>query len=494
MRRRSVRNKTFALVVFTLFSLLLLGGIWYQNPGWGLMDDLANIKVAGSFWLDPHHAWAQNVASELNRGRFRPGYFLWIILAYRIAHPLFIYMLMAALNISILLVWGRSIGLLFEKKDPQRDFLHYIYPWTFFLFAPFWNNFMYISLQEKFLFIFGGISLYFFIRSYQKDSLKDLGWAGLFLTFSLFSKETSAAFLVVYILYALFDLIIFKENKKISVCHLAVYTVYLGGYYIFVKHLLKGYTGKYNEAAHSSQIFLHLVNAPGIIRLLLLLGITAVGGYVGIFFFKRTKNPRPEYILFPLFLTVYIILLAPWGYMTYLLAPLAPFVMVLFLPGVYFLNRCGQRAFYGSIGLTVMLSLVAVLYIGMPKIERIANIQKTVTHIKGINTGERESRFFYPWPYIETGVTLPRFTQADVIYLKDGHLTEKMLGEGDNYLVYDIQASATSLRDITIGPLVYQNSTWKIYRLKRSVGKKEEFKPAFDLNAVQKLKNFIKRI
>ena len=145
-------------------------------------------------------------------------------------------------------------------------------------------------------------------------------------------------------------------------------------------------------------------------------------------------------------------------------------------------------------GMAIVIAFVFITQICLPNIERTANITKAADAIVSLNHGKQGVRFFYPWPYIETGLTLGRWTRTDVQYLKDGRLSDMMLGPDENYLITDIQSGTVTLDGAVVAEPVYANSTWQINSLQASLSHEGQYVTEFPLNTVQKLKNYLKNI
>jgi hypothetical protein len=152
-------------MIFISFLLLVVGSFLFYAPGWGFMDDLTFRQLAGNFWSGKTSFISMIFDDIHGLGRFHPVCYLWIILVYWVKYPLLIYLLVFLIGAYVLLLWGQLMSR-FLFKTPASSYVQWVFPLGFFLFPAFWNIFMYISVQEKFIFIFGSLSLYSLFKSY----------------------------------------------------------------------------------------------------------------------------------------------------------------------------------------------------------------------------------------------------------------------------------------------------------------------------------------
>ncbi|MFA5059055.1 MAG: hypothetical protein WC676_00310 [Candidatus Omnitrophota bacterium] len=487
--RLFLRRISWEQAVYIIFILTVAGAYFILSPGWGFMDDWQSRERATLFWQGKM-SFPDLINEDLQVfGRFRPLLYLWIVLAYQIPYPLFLYFLIFATGAWVLLIWGKIIHQLLPEGGMTAEFKKYVYPLSFFAFLPFWNTFMYISLQEKFIFIFGTLSLWFLVKSYRNNSFGYL-WGALSLAFlSILGKETGVVFLFSYAGYAALDLLIFKKNIKISKILLLVSVIAGFSYVIFIKTILGGYTAHYKSNLNIGVLLGMLKTIPGMMKVAI--GIAGLSILTAAYFWwgKRRQFLDPLFLICPLWMIIYILLLLPWGFPNYLLAPLAPFIMV----SIYFLIAAWmpkqKPLIYLAQAAIIVIVFLVLLEIIIPRISKMADKRKVVEAIVALNK-ENPGKFFYPPHYQETAGALQNFSSVPITYASA--INEKNVSFRENsFLVINDEADAVVLENIYRDQLAYQNGTWQIWVLKEKKGQKEEFRLTLPLNTLQKIKSYL---
>ena len=169
---------SYPFFVFLLFCLIIIAAYFYYKPSWGLMDDHNYIQEAKEVWESKHvlkTAYGY-VMRDFYSQKIRPLYSLYVLFVYKffINNTFLVYILIFLAQIIALPIWGIIFHRMFSKEEKISADTLFIYPLTFFLFTPFWNNFIYISLQEKFIFFFTTLSIYYFVSAYEKNNYRQL--------------------------------------------------------------------------------------------------------------------------------------------------------------------------------------------------------------------------------------------------------------------------------------------------------------------------------
>lgn len=489
MKSQTQRPISWPQIFYLTFFGILVIVYLYFRPSWGFMDDHACLESSTAFWRGTL-SWSDMVLQDMQgHGRFRPIYYLWIVYAYVIPYPLVLYLLILLSGAVILLYWGSLIDKLFPQGLPS-SFNQYLYPLTFFAFLPFWNIFMYISVQEKFVFLFGTLSFYFLFKSYEQDSFKNLILALILALTGMLGKETGVVFFLTYAVYAFLDLAFLKKNMKISFWLLIVTLAAGLSYILFIKHILGHYTAAYKSNLSLAILVTRLGEAPALIKAIFGFSALTTAGAFWTCFLKR-NNFHPLFIICPLWVLIYICLLLPWGFQNYLLAPLGTFVMVvIYFWLVAFLPK-GKSAIIFLQIVTVLLALLILGEVIIPRISKMADKSKVVVKIKELS--RHESYFFYPPNYLETFDALQSFSSAKMSYqshIKDTELND----QARNYLIMNDEAGNVMLENVAASERIYRNGTWEIWTLKKQRGEKRAIRIAFTPNALQKIKDFIKNL
>ncbi len=486
-------TKHCATGIFLLWCALILGAIGIIQPGWGFMDDHSNLMISRGFW--EHASWkglSDLFIQDLGVGCFRPVYKLWIIGVYKAAEhaPVLIYFFTTLIGLALLPLWGLILDNVYDQK--KRDpFLIWVYPLSFFIFTPFWNAFMYISVQERFIYLLGAPAIFFFLKSYDAKKWQPLLLSYMFVALAIMAKATGIVLIMAFMAYAFSDAVIFKRRPKASWLICAINAAMIAGYYLFVQATVASYTKKYASNANLQSIVNNLLTSPLYIKLILLLCVTIIASEL---FRKLVRKDLEEtgVTLFAWLTIFYIIILTPWGFLPYLLAPMAPFLMA---AGLFFFRRGDHILFYerGKRALLVIMLFCVGAFIIIPQVQKMADKRTVITAIRAIAQHDPAAAFFYPPPYQETLNALSFFSEKKIIYLADKTLGPNDIPAGTTpYLLVNDECSAARLSGLSVGHQAYANNTWHIYPLQRSAVPATSFKPAFTQNLMQKLKKVLK--
>ncbi|MDD3296615.1 MAG: hypothetical protein PHU64_04555 [Candidatus Omnitrophica bacterium] len=489
-----------SVTIFLIFSGIILAATIYYSPGWGFMDDSQNISIAEGFWKNNPSlsSFKELVSFDISEyGRFRPFYQAWVIFAYRVFfnNPLNLYVFIAIFNLLGLLLWGLVIHETFSVSCPDSFGDIFIYPLSFFIFTPFWNNFMYISLLEKFVYIFSAVSLYLFISAYRRKNILFSLASLAFAILCILSKETGVALLIAYWIYYFFTGILFKTERRFCLINFFTINVILAVYYLFIRSIWGNYSMEYSGNLNPFTVFINVIKAQFVIKGITLFSVTAIAIYI----ISRIKNKngliKREALIFPLFLGTYIAVLSPWKFSNYLLAPIAPMIMGVLYP-LYVLigSRSRTLRLIKKLGI-ISIAFLVLFFIIVPRISKMADKRKLIEGIKAVEKMEPNSRYFFPPPFSESSKAIQKIAVIDIEYLDKGILNkERLNSKGDNYLIFGDQCSELVFRGVAIEKEVYRSNTWKIFLIGKAGSGKGSFKVAFPENFVQKMKNYLKEL
>ena len=488
-------RKVFPVVAFVVFSLSLIVATFWYAPSWGLMDDAQNLIFAESLkqQSDPlHYIWKNSMAA----GWFRPVYFYWVALMYHLFKdaPTLFYVAVILMNMTALLMWGIVFREFFAVREDDLYLTVFLFPLSFFLFTPFWNIFMYLSPQEKFIVFFTPCALYLFKKSYDRNN----GWlligAVAIAILGIYSKPTGIFLPCLFVVFSLTDLMFLKVRQRISILSLIINTVLIIAYTIFTfkVQLNWSYTAGYKENLSAGLMLSRIFNGPLFIKFLFLAGLI-----VFLFLIIKAVCFKDKYkalqSLIPLGLIAYVILLTPWGYQSYLLCALPPFVLGTFFPIYDWVNRSHDilsRTMNG--GLFILLGIVYI-WIIIPRISTIADIAKTEKYMENSHPQEKNDRYFMAHGCPEAAFALGKFTGQDTVYLSGNTLAQPMLNtEERNYLLVNYLCRVGSLQDIRLDQEVYSNNTWKIIEVKAEDGCQGSFALEFPKGPIARIKDFLR--
>lgn len=485
--------------VFLLFSAVIIGATLYYSCWWSVVDDARNLVIAADFWKLPGLAsfWQLVKTEVVVLGRFRPVYQLWIISAYSIfsAFPVGLYLFMALAGLGSLLLWGRMINKIFTFPG-SASFNLFVYPLSFFLFTPFWNNFMYISVLEKFVYFFATFSIYFYIRAYEANRVADIVISFLFMILGVLGKETGIALTGVFCAYSFLDYLVLRKNRRLSLISFVGNASIFIGYSFFVRCILTGmgnlhYKNNFNPAAIVSS----LLAAPLVIKFFIFVAIIFFCIGTALIIRKRNYLFAQEYLLFPLFVGVYLLMISPVGFINYQLTPVAPFLLMTCYP-VYALIGSRGRVWRKTInGILMVLISIVLFFIIVPRISKMGDTKKIVSAVVSLGRDRLPAKFFMGPPFHETATVMQAYIHADIAYLSTGLLDQDSLNDqAVNYIIFEDRCSSVVLRDVAVVKEVYSNETWKVFSLTRALGKNMVLEPVFKRNLIQRLSDVIKSV
>lgn len=461
------------------------------------MDDCQNLQTAKGIWSSPSiiRAFCECVKEDFLSQKIRPTHCLFVAIVYKIfaRTPLLVYILMFITNMAILPLWGLIFQRMFSKQIGILSEFLFIYPLSFFIFTPFWNIFMYPSLQEGPVFFFSTLSIYFFICAFDKKKYGSLLVSIIFSLLCILSKPTGIFITITFVMFSLFDMVVFRRSAKISSLFFVFNISVIFLYYLFMKSALviSGYSSRYIQKLNFVDNLNNIINASFIIKGILIFTVASF-----CFFLYQVKKDRINIIslLLPLGAISYFIILAPWGMINYLLAPAAPFIMGMFIliysPVCVIFSRI--RLQYLPSIIIVLLSLMVLGQVIIPRISEMADIRKVEESIVDLKNKTVQVRFFFPPPYEESWSAMKKFTRTDIEYLMKGRLSAEMLVEGANYLIYGYACADIILDDVAIKNMVYKNNTWKLFELKKKTGSKKKIHFDFKRTLIQMLIVFLR--
>lgn len=491
-------NQWIPILIYIFVFLCFGVSILAFAPSWGFMDDLQNLTTLDALHQssDPVEFVTQRLL-DMQGGFMRPVYQFWVLTMYSLfrEYPTGLYLLIMMLNMGSLLIWGRVFVHYFNVPPQRQWMMTFLFPLSFFIFTPFWNVFMYLSLQEKFIVWAAAIGLYFFERAYAFNRKRYAVYAYVSVILALLSKPTGIFLPVIFAAFAFFDVIVFKKNIRLSIINLLTGFLISVSYafFTFKYQLTSSYTNKYKSGLGVSSFLGKFLNSSLYLQVLFLLGIV----FFLIFFIQSLRKKEgcsPFSILLPMGLIVYLTILIPWGGQTYLQCALSPLIFSLGVP--IFLLGCSRQNFFRYLfpGLLTILVFLVVFMIAIPRIRKMAEKGYVVQFLKDQSLSQGGKRYFYPPPFLETAFALKGFSGEDVVYLKDGLNKEMLLEDGENFLLYDDQARPIALKDISVKKPIYESHTWKVYPIEFLEGAHSDVTSDFPQNFLQVLKQTIKRL
>jgi len=490
-------KKLSPIVIFVLFSLLIIGSVVFYGPSWGLMDDHHMLKSAQDVWLrgDALENLGRVIVSDLKWGMFRPVFYTWAMTVYRVFAdaPLMIYLGIAIFNLATLLLWGFIFNKIWlnQKKNSLSDI--FLYPLTFFIFTPYWNNFMYISMQQKFVLFFSALAVYFFYQGYVKERKT---YFVLSVSAILLSTLSHGEGIFLNLTMLFLSLGLFFITKKAQLLfsfflNLVLATAYLF-FTIFVQ--FKGtYTAKYANSFNINKFVVNFSSASLLLRMLTLLAIFYLC-FLIIRIATRRNRFTPIFLIFPLGFICYIAILTPWGFPSYHLSVLTPFIMGMFFPLYSFLNSKSYILKILTDSFIFVLALLTLFYIWIPRISKISDIKKMEQFIVDFEADKKANVYFMSQPCMEACKTLSAITKTEIIYLEDSLLSQDKLREpAGNFMIFRDECPSVNLKDVREMEEIYKNNTWRVFSVKKERGISKEFKVGFPENFVEKVKTFLKR-
>jgi hypothetical protein len=488
-------EKFFPMTLYLFVLLVIMGMTLYFSPSWGFMDDYQNLQNVSGIQSSPNKS--QLIFQELKEmpaGFARPVYKMWVISMYWLFknNPTGMYLLIAILNMTALLVWGWVLYDYFAVERKYFYLMVFLYPLSFFIFTPFWNIFMYLSLQEKFVVWFSALSLFSFKRSYNSQKTSWVIYAFFGVILAVLSKPTGIYLAIVFVWFALLDLFFFNKSLRISAWHIILESSLFVGYafFTFKYQLTNTYTSGYKENLGLTTLISKIFNSYFYIQGLYVLGIVFC-----LYFFVqslRKKEASPFRIVFPLGLLTYLSILIPWGGQTYLQCALSPLIFATGVPVFIFL--CNQNRFVKWATLSLFVVLIGSIVTGViyPRIRKMAEKGYVVDFLRNHARNNQNAQFFYPPPFMETAFALKGFSGQDVVYADKGITLKTLSREKENYLLFDDQAGKLRLKGVRAETPIYKSHTWRVYPLVRDEGHTQVIDGDFNFNMMQKIKQKVR--
>lgn len=445
-----------------------------SRPPWALMDDATNLGLAADWWESGRPlagVWDRSLA-DLAAGRFRPVYFVWVATVYHFfaGSPLLAYLATALINFGAMLLWGAAFVALLQPTPRWEAGVRFLLPAAFLLFPPHWNNFLWVSLQEKFVILFGGLALLAFARSEVVQAGHRwvfVGAVGFALGF--FSKETALAIPAAVV--ALLSLRLLGGNRASRADRLwlmigAAMTVAMSAFVVTV--LLRGsYTSRYSDGLGPSALVEGLAGLPRFVVVILLLSIGAMAASVVRGPDGRWR-PRRRAVL-PLVLLLYTAMLLPWGYPTYLLSGMTPFVIgSLAVLGERISPLLARRispartSILPSVAVTLLVAMMLILD-SFPKMQWQRDMGEAKAFLSGDAIGA--GTFLFPPPFSEHAGTLAVFTEREIEYLSNRAIRVEDSDSGPTYLISYLDHTPVMLEGVRLGEPVFANRTWTVRRV-----------------------------
>ncbi len=493
--KMTILRKYFPIFAFTFISILLIGAIVFYKPSWGLVDDswlLENAKLVWSGGNFLGNLW-QIISEGIQWGMFRPVFFTWNVLVYHIFRntPLLIYIGMAAFNLATLLLWGFILNKVWLNEKKNMLWGIFLYPLTFLIFTPFWNIFMYISMQQKFIIFFSALEVYFFYKGYTRERK-------IYFVFSVFAILLATLIhgegIFLSLAMLLLSLVLFFLTKKSKFIFSFVLNLILFLSYLFftVAVQLKGtYTAKYGN--NLNNYLANFLTAPVLIRILTFLSIFYFC-LLYIIIVKHKNKFSPLFLVFPLGYVCFIAILLPWGFPNYHLSVLSPFIMGMFFPLYSFLNS--KSLFLKTLVNSVLLVFVlfVLFFIWIPRISKISDIKKTVQFITEFEKKNNTNVYFMGPHCGEACVGIGYFTGAKTIYLTDSLLpSHRLIESANNFVIFRDECPTVYFDGVQESKDIYKNNTWKIIQVNRKEGVNKEFNVYFPVNPIEKIKDFFRK-
>lgn len=493
--------KNLPIIVFSFFVVSICWIIFYYAPSWGLMDDCGNLTRDSFVWQNNNPLgvmWDLSL-QDLKWGMFRPVYFFWASISYHLLKdlPTIFYFLVAVFNLFTIILWGIIFARIFSREKTENSFWIFIFPLLFFVFTPFWNIFMYLSLQQKFILFFNALAILALLKAYETNCLKFIYLYFALFLLSLLSHPEATHLAIVTTIIFLVDLAVTKINKRVSLVGFSMNLFFIFLYLIFTFTVqFKGsYVSRYEARFNINSIVSSIMHASVVIKILISLALINLCLQIFVLFKPKNHSIKQLFILiFPLGLLGCGLILAPVGFITYHLSIFTPFIIGIFGWFYYFIAKNIVQAKYLAAFVIIFLSLLSVFYIFAPRISKISDIKYTVNFIKSANS-RHPSNFLLPPPCEEATPSLGYLSGADATYLEKGVLQDCYLKSGfNNYLVLRDECSQVNLEDVKIDTLAYQNNTWKIYSVVKSKGEKYFIKPEFKENPIEIIKTKLKNL
>jgi hypothetical protein len=345
-------------------------------------------------------------------------------------------------------VWGEDL------KDTEAV---WFYPLLFFCFTPFFNLFLYLSVQERLVYWFSLGSIYFLYRAFSVSSWKLLLLSFMLIVGGVFSKETGIAVMLALGAGSLFCGLRDPERRKMAFVFAAAAGIFIVGYYVFIRSIMSGYSAKY--AGLSLNVIMQNVGqAPLMVKLLLLAGMAQAGWML-----FRWEQYKTWQGIFPVIggflLAAYLLVLAPWGFMNYLLAPLAPFIFIVLFPLYRALEKRVPWARF-LFGILALLVLTGVL---LPRLADIASVRPLTEFLKKDGSG---SVYYFPADSLEAPIRLQELTGRTFKYVETRELSRQdIVTVPGALLIVNRRSPGISLVGLKPGHIIYGDHHWRVVEL-----------------------------
>lgn len=490
-----MHKQLFPLAMFILTASLIIGSILFYAPSWGLVDDWANLVFSRFVWSGEFFRNLWHVISrQTELWMFRPLYYVYVVFAYHIFAnvPLLLYMVIAVFNLATLVLWGDLLNKFWPDETRNKYIGILLYPLAFFIFTPFWNIFMYISSQQKFIIFFSALAVYFFHRGYTKERKVDFILSVLAVISGMLIHAEGVFLNMAMLLLSL--TIFFVVKKRIAIfnfaLNLVLFLTYL--FYTVVIQLKNVNNSRYAGNLGLDNLAAGFMSAPALVKIFAL--ISALYFCCLLLIIVRRKNKfSPVFLIFPLGYICFIAVLAPWGYPNYHLSVLTPFIMGMLFPFYIFLNSRSPVLKILSDSALFAAVLLVLFLVWFPRISKISDIKKAEQFIVDFKKDGLARAYFMPQPGEEACMVLGKFTKTNTIYLGDSLLSaDKLVMSADNLIIFRDECPKAYFDGVQESEMVYKNNTWKIFLVHKKEGIKKEFKVFFPENSVERLKNLLK--
>lgn len=490
----AILKKYFPLFTFLFFACILVGSIIFYAPSWSLVDDSGMLENAKFVWSGGNflgNLW-QLILDGTKWGIFRPVFFIWTALVYHIFRdtPVLMYVGMAIFNLVTLLLWGFILHRLWSngKEDIFRDI--FLYPLTFFIFTPFWNIFMYISMQQKFILFFSALAIYLFYKGCAKERKIYFVFSVLAILLSALNHPEGIFLNLAMLLLSLGLFWLTRKSCYIFNFALNLILFFSYSFLTFTVQLKGSYTSNYGNNLH--KLGASLLAAPALIKIITFFAIFYFC-FLAIAVIKHKNKFSPIFLFFPLGFICFTAVLIPWGFPNYHLSVLSPFIMGMFFPFYSFLNsRSLILKNLTNLFLLVLVFLVLFL-IWIPRISKMSDIRKTMQFITSSEKKQSASIYFMPASCNEACVTVGYITKTKTIYLNDSLLSsDRLIATTDNFIIFRDECPRVYFEGVEESREVYKNNTWKIFQVNKKEGIKKDFKAFFPENSLERIKTFLR--
>jgi len=355
---------------------------------------------------------------------------------------------------------------------------------------------MYISLQERFYLIFGGVAFFMYLLAKKKGSVIAVLLSTLFLSLLMLAKETGISILMSFLIFTILDILFLSKEKVVNGSFLIASTIFGIPYIMFMFNKVIGGsypgTGNYHLRGSIGELLKKVAAIPLVCWLILSFSILSIVYAVYKKYSHQAGLPRDYlWILFPLSLMTYIGILIPWGFPTYMLSPVALFLFPTLYLFVYPLSPKLKKTFYSFM---VPLSLFVVIFNVIPSVSVMAD-QRKLAEFVDENLDHHNAYIVTPAVLEEVSVKL---TENIGVRTEDYGENRAESSQLDplkaNYLLMNHDCGPFELRGLTIGAEVYRNATWSLHQIVFEENRINIIEPKFSLSFFRKVKKMIRAI